>query len=152
MEAIFGTLSSETIENYKLDKQFLNSAYKATIPEVWSFAGRMHKATENNYQKFLYSVSNDYLDKSMDCVIYDENINEVKRHKKEFRKINNKLQQLILECELEPKKQCKNLRTLSKIKANIQRITKKLVLMDKMSKRFNDRKHKLADLKAKQSW
>ncbi len=148
-EDVFGTLTSQVIEENKLDKQFLHSAYQETIPELWSFAGRMQLATEKNFQEFLFRVSNDDLDSITDARIYDQSMDKMKSYVARFRTINQKLGRLISECELESGKQGKNLKLLSKIQLNLKYTKAQLAVMDKANKRFLDKKQELSKLTKK---
>lgn len=71
MEAMFDVRDANFVEEMRLDKQFLHSAYRETTPQLWSFAGRLQRVTEQNYQKFLNAAFNDQIDKYFDADIYD---------------------------------------------------------------------------------
>jgi hypothetical protein len=66
LENLFGKLTTETILENSLDRQFIESAFSNTLPELWSLAGPHQKATEKNYQNFLHDVFYDELDSFMD--------------------------------------------------------------------------------------
>lgn len=146
IEAVFGVLTSQVIEDNKLDKQFLHSAYNITIPELWSYAGRMQLATEKNYQEFLFRISNDDLDKAMDSAIYDTSIDTIKSNMTRLGAINQTLSLLMSECEIESNKHAKDLTALSKIQLNLKYAKARLARMDKTNSGFLAKKKTLSKL------
>lgn len=177
MEVIFGVLDTATIDELKLDKQFLHSAYRETIPELWSFAGRLQRATENNFQKFLFAVFNDQLDKCFDGLVYDDATNSVKAHGVRLQALNQRISYLLAETPETESNDMKmaelihsvmqpsssDLQTpnqdvldagelIKKLQSNIRRSSAKLLQIEKTHQHFMEKKKKLSNMKTSNDW
>lgn len=171
MEEMFDVHSASLVEELQLDKQFLYSAYKQTLPQLWSFAGRLQRATEKNYEKFLNVVFNDEIDKCFDSLVYDKTIGKAALHNKNLDRLNKRINHLMIaassneehtqkfidlfrsvnqtESDVENKQNysgSKITSLLSELQYNVRASNSEVINIRKTHEDFMDRKKKLARL------